>query len=364
MNESTVGREVESALEALCRRDVSPLLGLLTQDVDFFVDWKGEGVFEGGPLHGRRGCEGREGVVQFFDRLFGIQEIVGVETQRTVELDGELLLVGQIRWRTRAEAREYGSDFTLRLVFDGAHVCKARFLTLPFGHLATFIPDYKTSVELSTEHVKRTIRDFQKLYFDGYLFGKTWGEMYWMGIPIFKCPSDMWVYQEMIYKQKPDLIIETGTCAGGSALYMASMCEMFGKGRVVTVDLVRHIAGQPPHDRITYLVGDSTSDEIVSQIRGMIPPGGKVMVVLDSDHRAPHVIKELRRYAPLVPVGCYIIVEDSNLNGHPTKPNYGPGPMEAIDEFLAENKDFVIDPDGEKFFVTFNPRGYLRRVRG
>jgi len=352
-----------NALFALSQRDIGPLLEILADDVDFFVDWKGEGVFAGGPLHGRRGYAGRRGVADFFERLFGVQEIASIETHRALELEGERIYLGRIRWRVVADGREYESDFTLRLVFEGALARKSRFLTLPKGHLKTFVPDYETGSELSREHIEKTVRDFQKLYFDAYLLGRTWGEMYFRGIPIFKCPSDMWVYQELIYKLAPDLIIETGTCAGGSALYMASMCEMFGKGRVVTIDTVKHIDGQPPHERITYLIGDSTSDEIVAQVRSQIPPGGAVMAVLDSDHRAPHVLAELRRYAPMITVGSYIIVEDSNLNGHPTKPLFGPGPMEAIDEFLRENPDFVVDREPEKFFVTFNPRGYLRRVR-
>ena len=87
------------------------------------------------------------------------------------------------------------------------------------------------------------------------------------------------------------------------------------------------------------------------------------MVILDSDHRKPHVLEELRIYGRLVPKGSYVVVEDSNINGHPVFPGYGPGPMEALEEFLAENKDFAIDETMEKHLMTFNPKGYLRKVR-
>jgi len=82
-------------------------------------------------------------------------------------------------------------------------------------------------------------------------------------------------------------------------------------------------------------------------------------VILDSDHSRDHVLDELRLYAPLVTSGSYVIVEDTNINGHPVLPQFGPGPMEALDEFLRESDEFSIDDQREKFFLTFNPRGFL-----
>jgi cephalosporin hydroxylase len=89
---------------------------------------------------------------------------------------------------------------------------------------------------------------------------------------------------------------------------------------------------------------------------------GAIMVILDSDHTRAHVRGELRGYGPLVTPGSYLIVEDTNLNGHPAYPQFGPGPMEAVKEFLASSPNFLPDPDCEKFFMTFNPPGYLRRI--
>ena len=88
-----------------------------------------------------------------------------------------------------------------------------------------------------------------------------------------------------------------------------------------------------------------------------------MLVILDSDHRYAHVLDELRAYADVVTVGSYVVVEDTNVNGHPAYPEFGPGPMEAVDAFLAEDDRFVIDAGREKFFMTFNPRGYLKKVR-
>jgi len=88
----------------------------------------------------------------------------------------------------------------------------------------------------------------------------------------------------------------------------------------------------------------------------------KVIVILDSDHSKDHVLKELKLYSPLVSINSYIIVEDTNLNGHPIEPNFGPGPYEAVQEFLKQNNDFIVDKDRERLPVTFFPSGYLKRI--
>ena len=156
------------------------------------------------------------------------------------------------------------------------------------------------------------------------------------------------------------MIIECGTSSGGSAYYLAGLMDLLGKGRIVTIDVVV-CANLPAHPRIQYLTGSSISPEIVEMVKKNIQPGNSVMVILDSDHSAPHVLRELQIYSPLVTKGDYLIVEDSNLNGHPVWPAHGPGPMEAVQEFLATNNEFKIDKSREKFLVSFNPNGYLRR---
>lgn len=149
---------------------------------------------------------------------------------------------------------------------------------------------------------------------------------------------------------------------GGNAHYLADLCELEGVGRVVTVELAP--AAEPPqHDRITYLVGSSTSDEIVAEVRQHLPAEGPVMVTLDSDHSADHVLQELQLYASMVTVGSYLIVEDTSVNGHPVWPSFGPGPFEAVEKFMATTDDFEVDPTMEKFMLTSNHRGFLQRVQ-
>jgi cephalosporin hydroxylase len=165
----------------------------------------------------------------------------------------------------------------------------------------------------------------------------------------------------MIFEEKPDLIIETGTASGGSASFFASLFDLIGKGEVITVD-VEDIKGRPRNNRITYLLGSSTSKEIVEQIRSLASNKEKVMVILDSDHRKTHVLNELKIYWEFVTKKSYLVIEDTNINGHPVLPDFGGGPMEAVEDFLKENKSFVVDRSKEKFFLTFNPKGYLRRT--
>jgi cephalosporin hydroxylase len=75
----------------------------------------------------------------------------------------------------------------------------------------------------------------------------------------------------------------------------------------------------------------------------------------------PHVLREMEIYSQLVTRGSYMIVEDSNVNGHPIMPNWGDGPFEAIEEFLKHNDSFEIDKECEKYYMTFNPNGYLKK---
>jgi len=131
-------------------------------------------------------------------------------------------------------------------------------------------------------------------------------------------------------------------------------------GRVVTVD-IRKPKNPPEHPRLFYVTGDSVSPDTVRQVKSLLPRGGKVMVILDSNHKKNHVLKEMQIYGDLVSVGSYMIVEDTNLN-RIVREDHGPGPGEAIDAFMTTDKRYVVDPDCEKFYMTFNPGGYLKRL--
>jgi cephalosporin hydroxylase len=200
---------------------------------------------------------------------------------------------------------------------------------------------------------------FTRQYFDD---PSTWRTTYWQGVQTAKCPLDLWIFQEILMETNPDLIIEAGTHQGGSALFLASICDLLGAGEILTIDVVEQ-PGRPHHPRITYLLGSSTDVDVVAEATRRAEATERVMVILDSDHSEAHVFDELTRLGPLVTPGCYLIVEDTIANGHPVLPDFGPGPAEATARYMALSPSlFVVDRTREKFQLTFNPGGYLRRV--
>jgi cephalosporin hydroxylase len=202
------------------------------------------------------------------------------------------------------------------------------------------------------------VEAFHRLFYDTH--DTTWKQTFWLGVTVRKCAFDLWAYQEILFETRPDLIVETGTYLGGSAFYLAGICDLLGHGKVVTVDISAP-GGRPRHRRISYLQGSSTDPGIVDRIARRARRAKRVMVVLDSNHSRDHVLRELEVYGPLVTSGCYLVVEDTNVNGHPVLPDHGPGPMEAVEEFLATTEDFEVDRSRENRLLTFNPSGYLRR---
>jgi len=204
------------------------------------------------------------------------------------------------------------------------------------------------------------VNQFHRLYYHTPVPRRTWHDTFWLGVQLFKCPTDLWIYQEIIYELKPDVIVECGTARGGSALYFASILEMIGKGRVVSIDVIDR-GGRPQHPRIDYLTGSSVAADILATVKNAVAGSECVVAILDSDHTMGHVLEEMRSYGTLVTPGSYLIVEDTNVNGHPVAPQFGPGPMEAVDAFLTENDEFEVDSRGDKYHLTFNPRGYLRK---
>jgi cephalosporin hydroxylase len=196
---------------------------------------------------------------------------------------------------------------------------------------------------------------------DVFYASDAWTKARWLGVQALKNPLDLWIYQELVADTRPELIVETGTWRGGSALYLASICDLLGAGEIVSIDVEPLREDYPQHPRITYLGGRSSTDpDVVAEV-AQRAGGRPVLVILDSDHSQRHVEAELDAYAPLVPVGCYVVVEDSNIGQ--IRKDLMPGPLQAVETFLAKTDEFEIDREREKFLLTFNPNGFLRRVR-
>lgn len=198
----------------------------------------------------------------------------------------------------------------------------------------------------------------------------------WLDRPIIQFPQDMITTQEIIWKIKPDLIIETGIARGGSIIFYASLLELIGKGTVIgiDIDIRKHnreeIERHKMYERIIMLQGSSTSKKIVNQVYKIAKNKRKVMLLLDSTHIENHVLKELELYSPLIKKGSYIVVfdtmvEDMPENSFPNKPwNKKNNPKTAVRKFLKKNDRFKIDKNIErKLLITSCPSGYLKCVK-
>lgn len=210
------------------------------------------------------------------------------------------------------------------------------------------------------ERIETAVEEFRKAAF--WRAGQLWGNNRWLGVQALKGPWDVWIAQEILWETRPDLVLETGVYAGGSTLFYADMFELMGHGHVlgVDVDLSGVHSRVREHPRVTLIEGSSVNPEVVDRIREEAH-GKRVMVNLDSDHKAEHVHQELCMLADLVTPGCYLVVEDTAI-GKPLGKHLLPGPAEALEAWLADGQPFEVDRSREKFLLTASPGGYLRRL--
>ena len=219
-------------------------------------------------------------------------------------------------------------------------------------NLALYDPDAPVP-ELSREEAIRAVQDVLRIWHQR----KAVFRSKFLGVPTAQSPTDAWIVQEIISEVKPDLIVETGTYRGGSALLWATILEQVNpEGRVLTIDIedqrTRRAKTLPiSRRRVDFLLGSSTDPAIVDEVHRRAEDR-RVLVLLDSLHTAEHVAKELGAYALLVPVGSYVIVQDTPLDSY-----------KAVEEFVAANPGWEIDSSRERFGLTNTMKGYLKRVR-
>jgi cephalosporin hydroxylase len=203
----------------------------------------------------------------------------------------------------------------------------------------------------------------------------------WLGRPIIQLPEDLVRIQEVIYRIRPELIIETGIAHGGSLVFYASLLKLLGEGRVIGVDVEIR-----PHNRlaieahelfplITLIEGSSTAPAVVDQVRALAASVNRVLVILDDNHTKDHVLAELEAYAPLVSVGSYAVATDGIkelvAGGPRTQPEWGwDHPKAAAEAFVERNPDFVIEEPGFRFnegivdrWVSHWSGGFVKRIR-
>jgi cephalosporin hydroxylase len=194
----------------------------------------------------------------------------------------------------------------------------------------------------------------------------VWKGMKWHGVRTLKLPSDVWNYQEILFERGIESVIETGTRHGGSALFFAETLIARGSpGRVVSIDIDSQSREIASHERIDFLVGDSAGAEMIAAALGKVAPrNGPLFLILDSDHSRDHVLRELRAWVPQLRKGDYLVVEDTIVNGHPVRLQHGPGPLEAIHQYLAEAPGLLVHDRAReaKFGTSFAARGHYLRA--
>lgn len=187
-------------------------------------------------------------------------------------------------------------------------------------------------------------------------------ETSYFGVKTLKNPMDFWVYREMIYEAKPDVIIEIGNNWGGSTLALAHICDLMDHGRIIGIDI--------DHSKITSIVSEHPRISLIERsaidafpaIREMIAPEDKVLLIEDSAHTYENTLAVLNLYNQFIHLGNYMIVEDSICH-HGLAVGPSPGPYEAIETFIEQNRAFTIDRDKESFLITWNPKGFLKREK-
>jgi len=198
----------------------------------------------------------------------------------------------------------------------------------------------------------------------------------WLGMPIIQFPQDILAVQEIVWRTRPDVIIETGIARGGSLILSASLLQLLGgDGRVIGIDVDirapnrQAIEAHPLARRITMIEGSSTDAAVVQRVRDLVAGSSQVLVLLDSNHTHEHVLQELRLYSPFVTAGGYLVVFDTVIeympaDAFPERPwGRGDNPATAVKAFLAENDRFVVDEEVDrKLQISVSPGGYLRCV--
>lgn len=228
------------------------------------------------------------------------------------------------------------------------------------------------------------VREAPELYHRWYYNTNVWRRVTFLGVYAAKNVLDLWNYQEILWELRPALVVEFGTYAGGSALYLATILQKIWLSAVGPIPLVLTIDNGAdgaevadlvrvdPH--ISVITADTTSAEVECEIRTRLESirvnypypsgyGRRALFILDSDHHKEHVLAELEMLRRLTVPGDYVVVEDGNINGHPVLPEWGPGPWEAIEAYEQRYPDdYEHDTLREKNFgMTFAPRGYLKR---
>jgi cephalosporin hydroxylase len=247
--------------------------------------------------------------------------------------------------------------FVGRIPNDAARRSKSRRMsTARFAEAAA--PDGVDGPRATSAPVPQ---ELERSFTEAVWKSRPWTATSWLGRRITTAPTDLVAYQELIAGTRPDVVIETGTGDGGRSLFLASVCELVGSGTVISVG---EATGDdlPHHERLRYATGAPLDPATIESVRDLVG-ASSALVVLGSCTDRSATMKEFDAYSPFVPVGSYVVVTDTIVNGHPVWPAFGPGPAEGVKQILLRHGEFVADAQMEKYSLTFNPGGFLRRTR-
>jgi cephalosporin hydroxylase len=202
--------------------------------------------------------------------------------------------------------------------------------------------------------------ELQAEFTDAYWRSFRWQRTNWLGHPVAKSPADLLAYQELIVDAKPDWVIESPSDGGGRALFLASVCELTGRGQVLSIS-EHESADLPQHPRLTYLTGDPLSEKTIRRVRKRVGHPPNALVVFGLAGRE-WLLEAFALYSPLVPEGSGVVFEDTVMSNLSVWPGMGPGPAEAVREILRDDTSFARDPRMGQLAPSFNAGGYLRRV--
>ena len=287
----------------------------------------------------------------------------GTTTNRADPEDRRSTIVGYAEHFAEMRGRQFrGAGKTLHYVgtmFPGAQRTRARRMTASAFHkgVITNGPDGQPTTSTPIPD------DVKSSFIDAFWHSLAWRDTTWLGHRVAKAPTDLLAYQEIVERVRPDWIIETGSANGGRALFLASICDLLDHGRVVSIDpqVADHRA---EHPRITYIEGQAQEADTFRRVSEVVGDTPHALVILGSLPGTNLRIEgEFEVYAPLVPVSSYVIVENTIVNGHPVWPGFGPGPLEAVKRILSQHGEFAADTAMEKFGLTFNPNGFLKRMK-